>query len=101
MLISQAPLYCSLTAALQIAVIEFARNVLHMENANSTEVEPATEHPVRTEGPAGGATARAYQCALALAGCCGGQLGQAGSCLPLAVPSAALCALLSLTLLLC
>lgn len=31
----------------QIAVIEFARNVLHMENANSTEVEPATEHPVR------------------------------------------------------
>lgn len=35
---------------LQIAVIEFARNVLHMENANSTEVDPATEHPVRGGG---------------------------------------------------
>ena len=31
---------------LQIAVIEFARNVLKWENANSVEVDPETPHPV-------------------------------------------------------
>ena len=31
---------------LQCAVIEFARNVCGLENANSTEFDPATPHPV-------------------------------------------------------
>lgn len=31
---------------MQVAVIEFARNVLGLENANSTEMDPNTPHPV-------------------------------------------------------
>ena len=31
---------------MQVAVIEFARNVLSLEQANSTEMDPATPHPV-------------------------------------------------------
>lgn len=31
---------------MQCAVIEFARNVLHWQTANSTEVDPDTKHPV-------------------------------------------------------
>ena len=31
---------------MQCAVIEFARNVLHWQTANTTEVDPATAHPV-------------------------------------------------------
>jgi CTP synthase len=31
---------------MQMAVIEFARNVLHLENANSTEMDVNTPHPV-------------------------------------------------------
>lgn len=31
---------------MQCAVIEFARNVLGWKEANSTEVDPATSHPV-------------------------------------------------------
>ncbi|MFC3417337.1 CTP synthase [Algoriphagus hitonicola] len=31
---------------MQVAVIEFARNVLHLKDANSTEMEPHTPHPV-------------------------------------------------------
>ena len=31
---------------MQCAVIEFARNVLKMKDANSTEMEPSTKHPV-------------------------------------------------------
>lgn len=31
---------------MQVAVIEFARNVLHLKDANSTEMEPQTPHPV-------------------------------------------------------
>jgi len=31
---------------MQMAVIEFARNVLHLENANSTEMSKSTKHPV-------------------------------------------------------
>lgn len=31
---------------MQMAVIEFAQNVLHFENAHSTEVNPDTSHPV-------------------------------------------------------
>ena len=30
----------------QLAVVEFARNVLNLKNANSTEFDPNTEHPV-------------------------------------------------------
>ena len=38
--------YYGLCLGLQVAVIEFARNVLHLAGANSTEFEPATPHPV-------------------------------------------------------
>ncbi|MDR2643679.1 MAG: CTP synthase [Planctomycetaceae bacterium] len=31
---------------MQVAIIEFARNVLHLENANSTEYDKDTPHPV-------------------------------------------------------
>ena len=31
---------------MQLAVIEFARNVLGLEDANSTEIDPSTPHPV-------------------------------------------------------
>ena len=31
---------------MQAAVVEFARNVANLENANSTEMNPETEHPV-------------------------------------------------------
>jgi CTP synthase len=31
---------------MQMAVIEFARNVLQLKNANSTEMDPVTNHPV-------------------------------------------------------
>ena len=40
--------FCS---GLQCAVIEFARNVLKMEGAHSTEVNPNTPHPVVIEMP--------------------------------------------------
>ncbi|KAK0161421.1 hypothetical protein PV327_009892 [Microctonus hyperodae] len=45
---------------LQVAVIEFARNVLGHENANSTEIDPNTDHqvvidmPEHTQGAMGG-----------------------------------------------
>ncbi len=29
-----------------MAVIEYARNILHLEGANSTEMDPDTPHPV-------------------------------------------------------
>ena len=38
--------YFGLCLGLQIAVIEFARNVLKLEKAHSVEFEPATPHPV-------------------------------------------------------
>ena len=38
--------YYGLCLGLQIAVIEFARNVLKLRGANSTEFEPRPEHPV-------------------------------------------------------
>ncbi|MGH7946089.1 MAG: CTP synthase [Opitutaceae bacterium] len=38
--------YYGLCLGLQIAVIEFARNVLNLPGANSTEFEPRPEHPV-------------------------------------------------------
>jgi CTP synthase len=38
--------YYGLCLGLQVAVIEFARNVLHLSGANSTEFDKATPHPV-------------------------------------------------------
>jgi CTP synthase len=38
--------YLGLCLGMQIAVIEFARNVLKLERAHSTEFEPRTPHPV-------------------------------------------------------
>ena len=38
--------YYGLCLGLQIAVIEFARNVLKLEGANSTEFDPRPAHPV-------------------------------------------------------
>jgi CTP synthase len=38
--------YLGLCLGLQCAVIEFARNVCGLDDANSTEFEPATPHPV-------------------------------------------------------
>ncbi|MCS7008900.1 MAG: CTP synthase, partial [Chthoniobacterales bacterium] len=38
--------YLGLCLGMQIAVIEFARNVCGLEGANSTEFEPETPHPV-------------------------------------------------------
>lgn len=38
--------YYGLCLGMQIAVIEFCRNVLKLKNANSTEFDPATPHPV-------------------------------------------------------
>lgn len=36
---------------MQIAVIEFARNVLGLKDANSTEFDPSTTNPVVIEMP--------------------------------------------------
>ncbi len=38
--------YLGICLGMQIAVIEFARNVLHLEGANSTEFNQQTKHPV-------------------------------------------------------
>ncbi|MBX6341201.1 MAG: CTP synthase, partial [Thermomicrobiaceae bacterium] len=38
--------YLGICYGLHMAVIEFARNVLGLEGANSTEIDPATPHPV-------------------------------------------------------
>ncbi|MEX0951183.1 MAG: CTP synthase [Gammaproteobacteria bacterium] len=38
--------YLGLCLGMQVAVIEYARNVASLANANSTEFEPATPHPV-------------------------------------------------------
>ena len=38
--------YLGLCLGLQIAVMEFARNVCGLEGANSTEMDPSTAHPV-------------------------------------------------------
>ncbi len=38
--------YLGLCFGMQMAVIEFARNVLNLKKANSTEVNPKTPHPV-------------------------------------------------------
>jgi CTP synthase len=38
--------YLGICLGLQTAVIEFSRNVLHLENAHTTEINPDTPHPV-------------------------------------------------------
>lgn len=38
--------YLGICLGMQIAIIEFARNVLGMESANSSEINPDTEYPV-------------------------------------------------------
>ena len=38
--------FLGLCLGLQLAVIEFGRNVCDLENANSTEIDPETPHPV-------------------------------------------------------
>src|SRR5690606_33915077 len=38
--------YFGLCLGMQIAVIEYARNVANLEAANSTEFDPKTPHPV-------------------------------------------------------
>src|SRR5213079_2471939 len=38
--------YLGLCLGMQIATIEFARNVLHLERAHSTEFDPQSPHPV-------------------------------------------------------
>jgi CTP synthase len=43
--------YLGLCLGLQVAVIEYARNVLGLKNANSTEFDPDCEHPVICELP--------------------------------------------------
>ena len=38
--------YLGICLGMQVAVIEFARNIAHLEGANSTEFDPRTPHPV-------------------------------------------------------
>ena len=38
--------YLGICLGMQVATIEYARNVAGLKNANSTEFEPATPHPV-------------------------------------------------------
>lgn len=42
---NQIPFF-GICLGMQVAVIEFARNVLHLKDANSTEMDPSTPHPV-------------------------------------------------------
>ena len=65
--------YYGLCLGLQIAIIELARNVLRLEDANSTEFDPTARHPVinmmeeQKKIIDKGATMRlgSYECALA------------------------------------
>lgn len=43
--------FLGICLGLQTAVIEFARNVLNLSNANSTEVDNETENPVVIDMP--------------------------------------------------
>jgi len=43
--------YLGICLGMQVAVIEFARNVLGLERANSTEFDPRTEHAIISELP--------------------------------------------------
>eukprot|EP00889_Picochlorum_renovo_P002408 jgi/Picre1/29438/NNA_004826.t1 len=48
--------YLGICLGMQIAVIEFARNVMGWDNANSAEIDPATPHPVVVFMPEGSTT---------------------------------------------
>ena len=48
--------YLGICLGMQVAVIEFARNVLGWRNANSTEIDPATPEPVVVFMPEGSTT---------------------------------------------
>ncbi len=64
--------YFGICLGMQVAVIEYARNVLHMDDANSTELNPNTQHPVidlmldqvNVENLGGTMRLGAYPCAL-------------------------------------
>lgn len=43
--------FLGICLGLQAAVIEFARNVLHLDGANSTEIDPETRHPLVIDMP--------------------------------------------------
>ncbi|XP_054007886.1 CTP synthase isoform X2 [Hylaeus anthracinus] len=43
--------FLGICLGLQVAVIEFARNVLGIETANSTEIDPRTDHPLVIDMP--------------------------------------------------
>jgi len=43
--------FLGICLGLQAAVIEFARNVLRLETANSTEIDPETNSPVVIDMP--------------------------------------------------
>ena len=45
--------YLGICLGMQIAVIEFARSALGLKEANSTEFDPATPHPVVVFMPEG------------------------------------------------
>lgn len=48
--------YLGICLGMQVAVIEFARGVLHQEKANSTEFDPATDFPAVIFMPEGSTT---------------------------------------------
>lgn len=43
--------FLGICLGLQAAIIEFARNVLHLETANTTEINPNTNSPVVIDMP--------------------------------------------------
>ncbi len=77
--------YLGICLGMQIAVVEFARNVLGLTGANSVEIDPATPHPAVVFMPGEPAALRGWQgCAgrAALAGLrwqgCAGRAALAG-----------------------
>ncbi|MEI8647702.1 hypothetical protein P4S73_06715 [Paraglaciecola sp. Hal342] len=47
MLEEQKVPYLGICLGMQVAIIEFARNVAGLENANSSEFDPQTPYPVQ------------------------------------------------------
>lgn len=43
--------FLGICLGLQVAVVEFARNVLNIESANSMEIDPETDHPLVIDMP--------------------------------------------------
>ncbi|XP_047345064.1 CTP synthase isoform X1 [Vespa velutina] len=43
--------FLGICLGLQVAVIEFARNILNLETAHSTEIDPNTDHPIIIDMP--------------------------------------------------